>query len=82
MMFLAQFELGNLDKTTVYGSEFLFDINGSFILMMILVVLYSIMGLIRRCPVWGFATSFLIFLLWGVVSKHTDKQVVVHVVNF
>ena len=74
MMFLAQFELGNLDDTTVYGSEFLFDINGSTILMMILVLLYSIMGLIRRCPVWGFATSFFIFLLWGVVSEHTIKK--------
>ena len=69
MMFLAQFKLGDLDETTIYGSEFLFDIIGSFILMLILVVLYSVMGVIRKCATWGFATSFFIFLLWGAVSS-------------
>jgi len=67
-MFLAQFKLGALDETTVYASEFLFDINGSFILMLLLVLLYSIMGAIRRCVTWGVATSLVIFLLWGAVS--------------
>ena len=68
MMFLAQFELGALDERSVYASEFVFDINGSFILMLLLVVLYSAIGLVRKCPTWGFATSFVIFLLWGAVS--------------
>ena len=67
MMFLAQFKLG-LDETTVYASEFLFDINASIILLIILVILYSVMGIIRKCPAWGFTTSLLLFLLWGAVS--------------
>jgi len=68
MMFLAQFELGALDGTSVYASEFVFDINGSFILMLLLVLMYSAIGLVRKCPTWGFATAFVVFLLWGAVS--------------
>ena len=68
MMFLAQFKLGALDGTSLYASEFVFDINGSFILMLILVLLYCTIGLVRRCPTWGFATAFTIFMLWGAVS--------------
>jgi len=66
MMFLAQFKLG-LDESMTYASEFVFDINASLILMLILVLLYITIGLIRRCPAWGFATSCFIFLLWGAV---------------
>ena len=68
MMFLAQFKLG-LDESMTYASEFVFDINASFILMLILVLLYTVMGLLRRCPVWGLATSLFVFLLWGAVSS-------------
>jgi len=61
MMFLAQFRLGE------FNSQF---VNGSLILMVILVLMYSIMGLIRKSATWGFATSFFIFLLWGIVSYY------------
>ncbi|XP_065899514.1 uncharacterized protein [Dysidea avara] len=64
MMFLAQFKLG-LDESVTYASEFVFDINASLILMLILVLLYTTMGLIRKCAVWGLATSLFVFLLWG-----------------
>ena len=82
MMFLAQFKLGALDETSFYASEFVFDINGSFILMLILVLLYCTIGLVRQCPTWGFTTAFTIFLLWGAVSYVILSNVTVSVYKY
>ncbi|XP_053402941.1 uncharacterized protein LOC128558118 [Mercenaria mercenaria] len=59
MCFLAQFsffgvKIGN-------GA---WQINGSFALFLVLVIMYLIMGLIRKCKTWGLATSVVIFVCW------------------
>lgn len=70
-MFLAQFKFPGsyIEDTTVRRGPFIFPTNWSYLPMAILILAYVVMGLIRKCAIWGFATAVVITMLWGVVSK-------------
>lgn len=67
MMLFAQFAFPGLD-TTVRRSAFFFPTNFSYIPLAILILVYILMGILRKCLTWGFATAIVITLLWGIVS--------------
>lgn len=70
-MFLAQFKFPGsyIEDTTVQRGPFIFPANWSYLPLGILILAYAVMGLVRKCATWGFATAVVIAMLWGVVSK-------------
>ena len=68
-MFFAQFKLPGsyIEDTTVRRGPFFFPTNWSYLPLGILLLLYIIMGFVRKCPIWGCATAVVITMLWGVV---------------
>ncbi|XP_061171881.1 uncharacterized protein LOC133181379 [Saccostrea echinata] len=58
MMFLAQF---NIYGELRYGNAF--SVNGALILFGVLSIAYIIMGFIRKCVLWGVATTVVLAVL-------------------
>lgn len=58
--FLAQFSFFGVKKMG-YGA---FELNGAMYLFIALVVLYMVMGFLRKTIAWGVATSVVVFVCW------------------
>lgn len=69
-MYFAQFKLPGsyIEDTTVRRGPFFFPANWTYLLLGLLLLVYIIMGFLRKCKVWGFGTAIVITMLWGVVS--------------
>ncbi len=67
-MLFAQFNLPGESTTIVRRGPFFFPTNWTYLPLAILIVVYILMGILRKCVAWGIITAIVITLLWGVVS--------------